>query len=66
MTVTYNGRERDGTTPTYGGYSERIVVDENYVLRMPDGHPARPRGAAAVRRHHHVLADPPLRGRRGR
>ena len=37
MTVTYNGRERDGETPTYGGYSERIVVDENYVLRIPDG-----------------------------
>jgi alcohol dehydrogenase (NADP+) len=33
---TYNGREKD-ETPTYGGYSERVVVDENYVLRMPDG-----------------------------
>lgn len=32
---TYNGREQDQTTPTYGGYSENIVVDENYVLRMP-------------------------------
>ncbi len=39
MTVTYNGYERDGTTPTYGGYSERIVVDENYVLRIPEGIP---------------------------
>ena len=39
MTVTYNGLERDGQTPTYGGYSERIVVDENYVLRIPDGIP---------------------------
>ena len=33
---TYNSREKDGT-PTYGGYSDKIVVDENYVLRMPDG-----------------------------
>jgi alcohol dehydrogenase (NADP+) len=32
---TYNGREQDQATPTYGGYSENIVVDENYVLRMP-------------------------------
>ncbi|MGC2194702.1 MAG: NAD(P)-dependent alcohol dehydrogenase [Terriglobales bacterium] len=32
---TYNGREQDQTTPTYGGYSERIVVDEKYVLCMP-------------------------------
>ena len=32
---TYNGREADGT-PTYGGYSDTIVVDENYVLSIPD------------------------------
>jgi uncharacterized zinc-type alcohol dehydrogenase-like protein len=32
---TYNGTERDGKTPTYGGYSERVVVKEDYVLRIP-------------------------------
>ena len=32
---TYNGLEQDDTL-TYGGYSERIVVDENYVLRLPE------------------------------
>jgi uncharacterized zinc-type alcohol dehydrogenase-like protein len=36
---TYNGTERDGVTPTYGGYSERIVVNEDYVLRIPDALP---------------------------
>lgn len=36
---TYNGREQDQITPTFGGYSERIVVDENYVLRIPDSLP---------------------------
>jgi uncharacterized zinc-type alcohol dehydrogenase-like protein len=35
MVGTYNGRERDGS-PTYGGYSTQIVVDENYVLRVSD------------------------------
>ena len=35
---TYNGRDKQGE-PTYGGYSERIVVDENYVLRMPQNLP---------------------------
>jgi uncharacterized zinc-type alcohol dehydrogenase-like protein len=35
---TYNGRDNDGA-PTYGGYSEKIVVDENYVLRIPDNLP---------------------------
>jgi uncharacterized zinc-type alcohol dehydrogenase-like protein len=38
-TFTYNSRERDGQTPTYGGYSTRIVVDESYVLKIPDGLP---------------------------
>ncbi|MFD4552024.1 NAD(P)-dependent alcohol dehydrogenase [Streptomyces sp. NPDC058466] len=33
---TYNGIGVDGT-PTYGGYSEKIVVDENYTVRIPDG-----------------------------
>ena len=35
MCGTYNSREKDGS-PTYGGYSTQIVVDENYVLRIPD------------------------------
>ncbi|MGX1548761.1 NAD(P)-dependent alcohol dehydrogenase [Streptomyces adustus] len=35
-TMTYNGIGRDGE-PTYGGYSEKVVVDENYVVRIPDG-----------------------------
>ncbi|GAC1433316.1 MAG: NAD(P)-dependent alcohol dehydrogenase [Candidatus Velthaea sp.] len=38
MVQTYNSREKDGT-PTMGGYSERIVVDEKYVLRIPDALP---------------------------
>jgi uncharacterized zinc-type alcohol dehydrogenase-like protein len=31
---TYNSREKDGKTPTYGGYSSQIVVDENYALKI--------------------------------
>ncbi len=31
---TYNSRERDGKTPTYGGYSTQIVVDEKYTLHV--------------------------------
>jgi len=34
---TYNSYERDGVTPTYGGYSDTIVVDEHYALRIPEG-----------------------------
>ena len=36
VSATYNGTEADRTTPTYGGYSTHIVVDENYVLRLPE------------------------------
>ena len=36
--TTYNGREHNGT-PTYGGYSTQITVDQNYVLRIPEGIP---------------------------
>jgi alcohol dehydrogenase (NADP+) len=43
-TLTYNGVERDGKTPTQGGYSNKIVVNENYVLRIPNGLPL-PRAA---------------------
>lgn len=34
--LTYGSIDRDGN-PTHGGYSEKIVVDEDFVLRIPDG-----------------------------
>jgi uncharacterized zinc-type alcohol dehydrogenase-like protein len=34
MVLTYSGRDRDGRI-TQGGYSTQIVVDEQYVLRVP-------------------------------
>jgi len=35
-TFTYNSPDKHGTAPvTYGGYSESIVVDEKFVLRVP-------------------------------
>ncbi|MEV5505362.1 NAD(P)-dependent alcohol dehydrogenase [Streptomyces orinoci] len=38
MVGTYAATGRDGQ-PTQGGYSRRIVVDENYVLSIPDALP---------------------------
>jgi len=35
MTPTYNGFERDGQTPTMGGYSDGYVIDENYAVKIP-------------------------------
>ena len=34
---TYNGTEMDRQTPTYGGYSSQIVVDERFTLKVPAG-----------------------------
>ncbi|ATE55256.1 NAD(P)-dependent alcohol dehydrogenase [Actinosynnema pretiosum] len=33
---TYNATDRDGTT-TQGGYTSAVVVDEDFVLRIPEG-----------------------------
>jgi uncharacterized zinc-type alcohol dehydrogenase-like protein len=39
MSQTYNGMEQDKKTPTMGGYSNIITVDESYVLRIPENLP---------------------------
>jgi uncharacterized zinc-type alcohol dehydrogenase-like protein len=36
LVLTYNGPDKHKTAPvTYGGYSDSIVVDEHFVLRVP-------------------------------
>jgi uncharacterized zinc-type alcohol dehydrogenase-like protein len=36
-TLTYNSPDPHTGTVTYGGYSERIVVDDAFTLRVPEG-----------------------------
>ncbi|RDS80414.1 NAD(P)-dependent alcohol dehydrogenase [Dyella monticola] len=36
-TFTYNSSDRHDGRTTYGGYSERIVTSDKFVLRMPEG-----------------------------
>lgn len=43
---TYNGTEMDRKTPTYGGYSTEIVVDERFALKVPEN--LDPAGAAPL------------------
>ncbi len=38
LVLTYNSKEHDGA-PTYGGYSDKIVVKESFVLKIPEGMP---------------------------
>ena len=35
LMLTYNSYEKDGKTVTRGGYSTKIVVDEDYALKIP-------------------------------
>jgi alcohol dehydrogenase (NADP+) len=37
VALTYNGTEMDRKTPTFGGYSTQLVVQEHFVARIPDG-----------------------------
>jgi alcohol dehydrogenase (NADP+) len=46
FTLTYNGEDKILGGVTYGGYSDSIVVDEAYVLRVPNG--LDPAGAAPL------------------
>ncbi len=47
LVLTFNSPDRHQTAPvTYGGYSERIVVDERFVLRIPSH--LDPAGAAPL------------------
>ena len=41
MVLTYSWYERDGKTITYGGYSNKIVVKEDFVLRVSDKLPLK-------------------------
>jgi alcohol dehydrogenase (NADP+) len=43
---TFAGYERDGVQPTYGGFSNNYVCDENYVYRVPTN--LNPAGAAPL------------------
>lgn len=38
LILTYSAKNIDGTI-TYGGYSDSMVVDEHYAIRIPDGMP---------------------------
>ena len=46
ITLTYAGKDRHDGTPTHGGYSNKVVVSDRFVLRIPDG--LDPAGAAPL------------------
>ncbi len=36
FTGTYNGKDRHSGGHTFGGYSEKVVVDQHFVLKVPE------------------------------
>ena len=53
-TLTYNSPDKHLDTPTYGGYSESVVVDELRTARARQPQPCSHR-TVALCRHYHVL-----------
>lgn len=45
-TLTYNDTDRHDGLPTFGGYSDKIVVTEKFVVKVPEGIDLR--GAASL------------------
>ena len=62
-TLTYNSIERDGQTRTQGGYSNKIVVNENYLLHIPDNLPMDQASTAPMRWYHYVFSPNALESR---
>lgn len=36
-TLTYNDTDRHDGLPTFGGYSDKIVVTDKFVVKVPEG-----------------------------
>ena len=60
LTLTFNSPDKHLGGVTYGGYSNSIVVDERFVLRVPPQPQARRRRAAPLRWYYHLLTHAPL------
>ena len=60
---TYNSEDKILGGVTYGGYSESIVVDENFALKVPKGLDPAGHRSAALRRNYHLFAAAALEGR---
>ncbi len=36
FTGTYNGKDKHSGRQTFGGYSEKVIVDEHFILKVPE------------------------------
>ena len=64
-TFTYNAEDKILGGITYGGYSDSIVVDEAFALRVSGQIEPCRRRAVGLRRHHHLFAAAALERAQG-
>jgi uncharacterized zinc-type alcohol dehydrogenase-like protein len=60
LTLTYNFPDKHLGGVAYGGYSESVVVDGRFVLRLPGKSQSRRSRASTLRRDHNLLTLAPL------
>ena len=60
FTLTYNFPDKHLGGVTYGGYSDGIVVDQRFVLRVPSNLDRAGAAPYALRRNHNIFALAPL------
>ena len=59
---TYNAKDPRTGDVTYGGYSDEIVVDQHFVLHIPDGLPLEKAAPLLwARAHRHQAGQGPRR-----
>jgi len=63
MTQTYGSPDAHTGGYTFGGYSDRVVVKDHFVIRIPPGADLAAMAPFALRRCHDLLADAALETR---
>ena len=63
-TLTYDNIDRHDQMRTFGGYSEKIIVREKFVLQIPEGLDLKGVGPLLMCRHHYMVSPPPLESKR--
>jgi len=63
-TLTYDNIDRHDKMRTFGGYSEKIILREKFVLSIPDGLDLKGAAPIAMCRDNHLVSTPPLESKR--
>jgi len=53
---TYNGKDKYLEQQTFGGYSEKVVVDEHFVLKVPENFRFSRSSTGSMCRNYHLVS----------